>query len=375
MKRFIVRIALLLLAPCTDMMAQLPFRVMSYNVENLFDTSDNPETADEEFLPAGIRHWTPRRYWHKLRQLAKVITAAGEWQMPALVGLCEVENDSVLIHLTRRSPLANMPIGIDSAQRSALTPPNNRHRQYPTIGIDSTQRSVSTDTRYAFASIPSADRRGLTLALLYQPKRFVYIGHAAIPVRFSGDRHKHTRDLMHAWGRIETGDTLDVFVCHFPSRYGGKQRSERDRIDAARTLRNAADSLLRTRRTPLLLLMGDFNDTPKEESIQTIVRSGNYRNLFGHPPRGEVRGSHKYQARWSQLDQVIIGGRLTDSDSPMRLRQGSARIFAPGFLLTEDKSWQGIRPLRTYHGFKYEGGFSDHLPLIVDFWLHLPTQN
>lgn len=340
---------LFLLLLTITLKAQNSLRVMSYNVENLFDTYDNPDKDDDEFLPGGSRHWTHGRYYHKLQQIAKVITAAGEWDTPTLVGLCEIESDSVLTHLTRLTPL--------------------RHQGY----------------RYIVTRSP--DPRGINVALLYQRDRFGYIGHEAIPIRFSGTRHKHTRDILHTWGKIITGDTLDLFVCHFPSRYGGEKESERDRFDAASTLRNHCDSICQIRQRPLLIILGDFNDTPQDRSLTDILSaypvdksppdSGEkpytLYNLFYHPERSSLPGSHKYQGEWSQLDQIIVNSPLLRTTSPIHLIPGSPRIFAPSFLLIKDKTWRGVRPFRSYYGYKFEGGYSDHLPLIADFMISTPT--
>lgn len=325
---------------------RIPFRVMSYNVENFFDTSPHSFYNDKEFLPDGNRHWTPKRYRHKLQQIAKVITAAGEWDTPALVGLCEIENDSVVIHLLRRTPL--------------------RQQNY----------------RYCIAE--SADRRGIRVALLYQRDKFACLGHQSVPIRFSGKHHKQTRHILHVWGKVATGDTLDVCVCHFPSRYGGEKESERDRFDAARTLRGICDSLAETRQHPYLLLMGDFNDTPENRSMTDELRARPYPirstfsslpdttphslyNLFADLSSHTPKGTHKYQGEWNQLDQMIVNAPLLLPSSSICLQPGSIRLFAPPFLFTKDKTWRGLRPLRTYYGFKYEGGFSDHLPILADF--------
>lgn len=326
--------------------AQEVFRVMSYNVENLFDTEDDPDKNDNDFLPKGNRHWTRSRYYKKLQQIAKVITAAGEWSTPALVGLCEVENDSVLTHLLQRTPL--------------------KHQYY----------------RYCMTH--GDDVRGINCALLYQRDRFKYLGHAEHPVHFTRRKHKRTRHILHVWGKISTSDTLDVFVCHLPSRYGGEKRSESGRLDAARTLRMLCDSLMQVRRMPQLLIMGDFNDTPENESITQIIGAGNISshplpeklyNLFANPHTLNYPGTHKYQGEWSQLDHIILSGNLLHRQSPMHILPESNRIFIPDFLLTEDKTRLGKRPFRTYNGFRYEGGYSDHLPLIADFFVSLPENN
>lgn len=334
---------------------QTDFRVMSYNVENLFDTEDDPLTEDNDFLPSGNRHWTRGRLYHKLQQLAKVITAAGEWSTPALIGLCEVENDSVLTRLLHQTPL--------------------RRQQY----------------RYCITH--GRDRRGINVALLYQRDKFRYLGHTEHPIRFSRNQHKQTRNILHVCGEVITGDRLDIFVCHLPSRYGGEKESQQDRFDAARTLRTLCDSIHALRPAPYILIMGDFNDTPDDASIREILDAHpspipclsnpnpmpietqtdalpflRLCNLFAGM-KGSCPGSHKYQGEWSQLDQVIVSSALTDTSASMHLVPGSARIFAPPFLFIKDKTWRGERPFRTYYGFKYEGGFSDHLPLIVDFQL------
>lgn len=334
--------------------AQTVLRVMSYNLENLFDTCNNPEKNDDEFLPAGNRHWTPKRYYHKLRQIAQVITAAGEWDTPALVGLCEVESDSVLQHLLYRTPLKQQ------AYRYCLT----QH----------------------------ADQRGLNVALLYQRDRFGYLSHTSVGIRFSGKKHKSTRDILHVWGKLSNGDTLDIMVCHFPSRYGGEKESEADRLDAARTLRRLSDSLFALRQSPRFIFMGDFNDTPANRSLTEKLGAKPYPeknalqapepsfsdtlrlyNLFFRPRPLPPGGSHKYQGQWSQLDHLIVNEALIDGRSSLQVIPESIRVFFPSFLLTPDKTWRGVRPLRTYYGFKYEGGYSDHLPILADFRLETGT--
>ena len=293
--------------------AQPGFRVMSYNVENLFDTEDNPDKNDNDFLPSGNHHWTRGRYYHKLQQIAKV-----------------------------------------------------KQQQY----------------RYCMTH--GSDTRGINSALLYQRTQFGYISHKEHPVLFTHKTHKQTRNILHVWGKVITSDTLDVFVCHLPSRYGGEKESEADRFDAARTLRHLCDSLLQIRKTPQLLIMGDFNDTPENTSITQILSagktsgnpvSGKLYNLFADPHVLNNPGTHKYQGEWNQLDHIIVSGNLIDKNSPMHVVPGSNRIFMPPFLLTNDKTWHGKRPFRTYYGFKYEGGYSDHLPLITDFLLSLPNKD
>lgn len=338
--------ALLTLLACTSVLsAQTDFRVMSYNVENLFDCRHDSGKHDTEYLPDGARHWTPGRYYRKLQQIAKVILAAGEWSTPALVGLCEVENDSTMIHLLTRTPL------------------RSQHYRY-----------VMTD---------SPDDRGIDVVLLYQRDKFALIGHASYRIRFSRHPEKRSRDLLHVWGRVLTGDTLDVFVCHLPSRYGGELATVPDRRDASLLLKAKTDSLFRIRSNPYLIIMGDFNDTPTDagvaEALGALPLTPPFReealyNLFNPSPALPFPGSHKYQGEWSQLDQFVVSGTLLDTTRQVYVRPESVTLFAPSFLFTPDKTYRGIRPRRTYYGFKYEGGYSDHLPIIVDFSLSLPAK-
>lgn len=302
---------------------QIPFRVMSYNVENLFDASDNPDTDDDEFLPSGSRRWTPSRYERKLRQMAQVISAAGEWDTPALVGLCEVENDSVLTHLLTRTPLR----------------------------------------RQAYRSLVAhgSDRRGINVALLYQRDKFRYIGHRSVALKV-----RSTRDILHVWGELSNRDTLDVIVCHFPSKYGGEKESEALRSEAAHALGRLCDSLSRLRLNPLQIIMGDFNEEPGSKCMQQLA-GGNLLNLFAGVGTASAYGSQKYGGEWSQLDQILIHRRMNEPETSLRLVSGSAHTFSPDFLLIDDRTWRGKRPWRTYYGFRYEGGYSDHLPVIADF--------
>lgn len=303
-----------------------PFIVMSYNVENLFDTDDDPHTDDNEFLPDGKRHWTQERYNNHLRQTARVILAAGEnGETPALVGLCEVENDAVLNRLIRHTPLRR------EGYRSTITRGN--------------------------------DPRGINNALLYRPDRFRLLGTRSVRIPFA-QRTKRSRDLLHVWGRIDTGDTLDVIVCHFPSRRSGRKASEPARLDAARCVRRLCDSLGRLRRRPHLIVMGDFNDTPTDRSIRLLTGNATpgsrLINLFADPRQTGFSGSHYYRGQWAQLDQMLVSPLLSD-------RLMRAHVFAPDFLLTDDGRRRSSRPLRIYNGFRYEGGFSDHLPIVAVF--------
>ncbi|MDL2213291.1 endonuclease [Bacteroides sp. OttesenSCG-928-D19] len=314
-----------------------PFRVLFYNVENLFDTAKDSLKQDDEFLPQSIRAWSYNRYKKKLNNVARVITAVGEWLPPALVGLCEVENDKVLRDLTRYSAL--------------------KEHGY---------RYVMTD---------SPDSRGIDVALLYQRDLFKLLDYQSIGVELK-EKDRTTRDILHVSGLIHTRDTLDVFVVHFPSRSSGQKASEPNRIRAARTLRNAVDSLLSVRAYPQIIVMGDFNDYPSNKSISQVldaqapadsINSHKLYHLLAGKAQKRGYGTYKYQGDWGLLDHLIVSGNLLNPSAPFYTNEGKSAIAQLPFLLIDDEKYGGKRPHRTYYGMKYEGGYSDHLPVYVDF--------
>lgn len=201
--------------------AQDAFRVMCYNVENLFDSRHDSLKEDREFLPEGERRWTPFRYWRKLNAVTQVVAAAGEERLPDVIGLCEVENDSVLFDLTRSSAMR-------------------------TLG-------------YRYVMTHSPDLRGIDVALLYQPGRFRLLAsrEVGIPSRSAGFRP--TRNILYAKGMVISGDTLHFLVFHLPSRLGSTRDSRRHRLQAVRMLRQAVDSIYAVCARPRIIVMGDFN--------------------------------------------------------------------------------------------------------------------
>jgi len=334
-KLLITTLLILLYLP---VFGQINLRAMFYNTENFFDTIDNPKKNDNEFLPEGVMHWTPGRYRNKLNNIAKVISSAGEWDTPALVGMCEVENEKVLDDLTLYSPLRKMGY------------------------------------RYVISNSP--DPRGINVALLYQRDKFKYLDKKEYVIRFPYNARKHTRNILHVTGQVSARDTLDVFVCHFPSRRGGEDESEPDRLLAASILKAKTDSVMRIRKNACILIMGDFNDEPSNRSISevlcarpvssNIVPHDLYDLLSPFEKRKNI-GSYKYQRQWNMLDQIIVSGNLIAGDRSIKALPYTATIFYRDFMLVDDKTYGGKRPKKTYHGRKHEGGYSDHLPVLVDF--------
>ena len=297
--------------------AQDPFRVMFWNVENLFDIQDEKGKSDEEFLPDAARHWTYPRYRDKLTKVAKTIVAAGPECVPDLVGLCEVENDSCLDDLTHRSPLR--------------------------------------EAGYRYVMTHSPDRRGIDVALLYQRSTFRLLHHQSIRVpKGAVKRSTPTRDILHVAGKLQSGDTLDVMVCHLPSRSGGKARTEPFRMVVADIIARTADSLVQVRQHPYLIVMGDFNDYPTDRLTDrlTDTKAGLCNLMKGMPG-----GTYRYRGEWGIFDQFFVSAEV-----PVK----RVEILRFPFLLEEDGKYGGDKPFRTYHGMRYQGGYSDHLPVAME---------
>lgn len=315
-----------------------PFRVVFWNTENLFDTKHDSLKNDKEFLPDAMRHWNYRRYKKKLADVARVITAVGEWTPPSLVGLCEVENDTVLRDLTRYSPLK--------------------------------------EQGYRYVMTHSPDERGIDVALLYQRDRFRLLTSRSIRPGKATAASRPTRDILHVSGQLPTGDTLDVFVAHLPSRSGGAKASEPYRLHVARKIKDAADSVSLARLHPKIIIMGDFNDYPTSKSVTQALEvllpsahtEGNkLYHLLARKARNHHFGSYKYRGEWGLLDHLIVSGTLLNTSATVFTDEAKADIARLPYLLTKDEKYGGVKPFRTYEGMKYQGGYSDHLPVYVDF--------
>lgn len=336
MKNFVL-VIVALMSCNTFILSQTTYRAMFYNVENLFDTVDDPLKNDDEFLPGGAMRWNDWKYWEKLKNITRVVTAVGEMSSPSLVGLCEVENDSVLYDLTKRSPLRVQG--------------------------------------YEFVVTDSPDERGIDVALLYQPHHFSLIKKNEYRISFTRKDARSSRNILHVEGRVINGDTLDVFVVHPPSRYGGQLESEPQRLDAARLLRCKVDSIFEIKSTPNILIMGDFNDYPHNKSLHSVLKARCIKskisdkelyNLFFHRQKERNFGTYYFQGRWGILDQILVSGGMLSEKSSIYVKSGEAKVFKAEFLLEEDKNTGVKKPFRTYLGPRYVGGFSDHLPVYVD---------
>ena len=311
------------------------FSVMFYNTENLFDPNDADLPGDDEFTPAGDRHWTYKRLDAKLLHISKVILSASGWQPPGLVGLCEIENRNVLERLTKQTPLASIPYQII-------------HKESP-------------------------DHRGIDVAMLYNTEQFYPLEYKYYPLKLPNDSVLATREILYVSGIVMGTDTLHLFFNHWPSRYSGLLETRPIRDVAARLLKQKVDELFKKYRSPKIIIMGDFNDQPSDESItkylvaktpDNAVKPKELYNLSFQWMKNDI-GTLKYQSQWSVFDQIIVSGALLKKGQGLYTQPDDAQIVNKPFLLEKDTRYGGVQPFRTYIGFRYQGGFSDHLPVLI----------
>lgn len=312
-------------------------RVVFYNVENLFDPFRDSTINDAEFSPQGIRGWSYTRFVKKCQQLGKVLISTGGWEAPDIIGLCEIENRFVLKKLLEHSALGKL--------------------EYQIVHYD------------------SPDSRGIDVALLFRPEKFLMLHSEPIPVVFPGEDARSTRDILYVKGLAMGVDTLHFFVNHWPSRYGGYMVTKPLREFTGRLLRSKSDSILLLDPMAGILMMGDFNDPPDEYSLEYALGAKpdtlkldqtDLYNLMSGMFRNPLAGSHKFQEHWSTIDQFIVSKSLLFGWRNLSIHQDGARIFSEDFILEDDPVHGGKRPNRTYNGMQYKGGFSDHLPIVVD---------
>jgi predicted extracellular nuclease len=329
MRLFVV--ILLMFTAVTQRVQGQEFSVMFYNVENLFDTADDTTKDDDEFLPEGSRRWTEKRYWQKINALSHVIVAAGEWELPALIGLCEVENEKVVSDLALRSILSGAGYKVI-------------HRESP-------------------------DARGIDLALLYRSD-IVRIADCRswIPEEKEGEVF-NSRNLLYA-KTVMGNDTVHLILCHWPSRRGGTLAAGDLRVSIAKLVRVKTDSLQAcSGDTASIIVMGDFNAAPGDPVIK-ILSEDNCLINYAEETAGRGIGSYRYQGRWELIDQIFVSGSMTDPERKIYADPISFRVFDAPFLLADDPDYPGKKPFPTYGGYRWSGGYSDHLPIMIKVKTH-----
>ena len=280
--------------------------VVSYNVENLFDYEHDTLKNDSSFLPEGNHHWTYHRYQTKLDRIAQVIVNIGGWESAMLVGLCEVENERCLRDLCYRLKRFH----------------------------------------YKYVHYESGDERGVDVALLYDSTKVKVLDSKPLFVSLNGDM---TRDILFVEALVGGKDTLYTMVCHLPSKLGGSAATEWKRKAAKQVILQQVDSILKVDSNASIVVMGDMNADPKDDL------QGMNNLMIGWERVG--KGTHKYQGMWSCLDQIYVSDALKGS--------APATVFSPNWLLDEDTKYLDYQPKRTYVGYRYKGGYSDHLPVVL----------
>lgn len=301
------------------------FTFVELNCENLFDTRHDSLRHDEEYLPASALRWTPQRYWRKVNHIGKAILSCGEldtgMMVPDMVILTEVENDSVMHDLTRRSLLRG--------------------------------------AGYSYVMTSGPDIRGIDVALMFSPYAFRLINSHAIRVEpLAG--FSPTRDILYASGELISGDTLHVFALHAPSRRGGEAATRIYRMQVAQRVAEAVDSVRHCNRHPLILIAGDFNDYTGDASLQFLETHGVREVSAQATGRHGAMGTYRYHGVWASLDHVLCNAALT-------AHLHSCYVNDMPFLLVDDEKFGGKKPRRNYLGPKYLNGYSDHLPLVTIF--------
>ena len=307
-----------------------------YNLENLFDTIDQPNVQDEEFTPEGPKLWNSEKYWLKQKHMARVISEIGTEVNPdgaAILGISEVENENVI------KDLVNQPV--------------LKNRNYHYIHYD------------------SPDRRGVDVAMLYNPKYFKPYKSSSHRLYIKELADYSTRDQLLVDGVLAGGDTIHIIVNHWPSRYGGEKRSRWLRNAAADLSRHIADSILSENPNARIIMMGDLNDDPVNKSVTAHFKAVGKRNKLKNAdffnPMWEFykkgMGSLAYHDSWNMFDQIIISKSLLGNDYS-HYKFLKAKIFRKPYLLNKEGRYRGY-PRRTFVGNTWQGGYSDHLPVYI----------
>lgn len=302
------------------------FSVLFYNTENLFDTIDQSGTYDEEFTPYGKNEHTGERYWMKIDHLSKVINASDEKGCSGLIGLCEVENAAVV---------RDMKDALDCGDK------------------------------YQVLHFESSDMRGIDNALLIDRSRFELLDSGLEPIEL-GAEERPTRGIL--WGKVmhkETETSFFVYVNHWPSRYGGKELSAPKRMRASATQIDLIESHRKADPDAHVIVMGDLNDHPQDESVQALVDCDTgacLDNLVEHiQTMGE--GTHAYRGDWGVLDHLLVSRDLMNAQRGWSVESDAGRTVSYEWMMYKNEDSGNLFPSRFYGSNAFYGGYSDHLPV------------
>lgn len=303
------------------------YTIAFYNIENLFDTENDPLTHDDDFLPTSRKRWTPKRYDKKIRKLGTVISKIknNDTDIPTIIGLAEVENKKVLSDLIKSDSLEN--------------------------------------TLYDFVHYDSPDERGIDVALLYNKNVFTVLDSETYSIYLQdqdGERD-YTRDILLVKGLIN-GNIIYILVNHWPSRRGGEKETAHKRIIAAKKINSILQTLRIEDKNAKIIVMGDFNDNPNSESLKLIEEKSHLFNPF-KTVWSHDKGSLNHNFQWHLFDQILCSTNFFNSNT-CELSFHGADIFDPKYLTQYSGRYEG-QPFRTFTGKKYRGGYSDHFPVFL----------
>ena len=314
------RVWMILILICSGFLcaAQDEKLVVFWNLENFFDYVDGGEgESDREWSSTGSRRWTKTRFYTKCDAIAKTMFWIGEKyaRMPDVIGVAEVENSGVLYKLLSSSLL--------------------RKYDYKVVHYD------------------SHDRRGIDVALLYRSSLYRKVSSSVTVPEYDAQKLS-TRDILQVCLESVDGERINVLVNHHPSKYGGSQASESRRDAAMTAMRNLCDSLAVADSGIPVIAMGDFNDTPDGEQFRMLdgVLVNKADSLFR-----TGQGTIRFEGKWDLIDMFMVSGSISE--------KSAMEILQVPFLMTYEKKYPGLKPLRTYSGPRYIGGVSDHCPIVL----------
>ena len=318
------------------------YTVLFYNVENLFDTIQDPTIYDTEFIPSGVKEWNSTKYYKKLDNLEKVFYSIAEQNKayPTIIGVSEVENRNVL------EDIASLP----KLQRA----------------------------NYQICHYDGPDARGVDVAFFYRPDQFKYEGSKSIKANIPGARENfRTRDLLAMWGKIDGEDFLFI-VSHWPSRRGGQSSSAYLREGLAAQIKGICDEARRQNPNIKVAVMGDFNDDPGDKSVSEDLGAKLKKNKLEEydlwNPYWQMHrdgyGTLVYNDLWNLFDNIVVSANVANAPNGTleiwKPKQNDyyGNVFKGEFLFQKEGQYKGY-PLRTYSGNNFQNGFSDHLPVYI----------
>jgi len=309
------------------------FSFAFYNLENLFDTINDPNISDENYLPDSKVAWNTERYNHKLDNISLVMKSIDTIGFPALFGLCEVENIDVVEDLINHSNLKN--------------------------------------AGYSIIHKNSPDERGIDVALLYIPSIFNPISTRYIVPDFPDNPDNKTRDILYSKGVVNNDDTLHIFINHWVSRWGGQEETEPGRIKIASIIKNITDSILNIQPLANIIITGDLNDNPTDTSVFNVLEAREVsdklldKTLYNLSLTKFKNGDGSlYYKSWDMFDQIIVSTSMLTGKNGLKVGSPNQIVFKEDWILYQPKKGPA-RPSRTAAG-RYYGGYSDHLPVMIN---------